>query len=62
MDHASWPDSREQIDDSYQSGASQAMLITTSAESRLKDARVYCPKLGRHGQRDDKQIFLVLRD
>ena len=29
----------------------------------LKDVRVYCPKFGRHyGQRDDKQIFLILRD
>ena len=29
----------------------------------LKDARVYCPKFGRHyGQRDAEQIFLVLRD
>ena len=26
----------------------------------LKDARVYCPKLGRHyGQRDNEQIFLI---
>ena len=29
----------------------------------LKAARTYCPKFGRHyGQRDNKQIFLVLRD
>jgi hypothetical protein len=29
----------------------------------LKDVRIYCPKFGRHyGQRDAKQIFLVLRD
>ena len=29
----------------------------------LKDARVYCPKFGRHyAQRDKRQIVLVLRE
>ena len=29
----------------------------------LNDTRIYCPKFGRHyGQRDNKKIFLILRD
>jgi hypothetical protein len=29
----------------------------------LNDTRTYCPKFGRHyAQRDDKQIFLILRE
>jgi hypothetical protein len=31
--------------------------------AELKDTRVYCPKFGRHyGQRDYRQIVLVLRN
>jgi hypothetical protein len=30
---------------------------------KLRDARTYCQKFGRHyAQRDEKQIFLVLRE
>jgi hypothetical protein len=30
---------------------------------KLSDARIFCPKFGRHyAQRDEKQIFLVLRE